>query len=265
MKSVLFILVIIYATYLTLEKYVITGRIFGIRQSSKPSPDPTLEQTPEHPSEKVSDVVGSSRFQMGQSVNNTDYSRQSVASENNNDTFTPERQPFLSEFSLPHPQQSFPQSKNNQGQRTVSPATEREIRSWRQRSMMEHIERDRSINQSHSAAPSENYPERHEVIGHVSFEEQKPRATGVTFGDMEAIHKVLADDQPSSQMQRQARDTFQRLEGTDIERLLRASILGSSNKLQRYMNLYLSRPAPSALNRTTKESILGLFDIEEFV
>jgi len=50
-----------------------------------------------------------------------------------------------------------------------------------------------------------------------------------------------------------------------MERLLRASILGSSEKLKRYMDLYLGQSEGRPLTRKTKESILGIFDIEEYV
>lgn len=264
MKTFMLILLLLYALYLTLEKYVITGRIFGTPKADRPQPslDDSAEQTPPD----TTDVVGLSRFQIGQSVNNGDFSRQdvkpAVQPANNDNIFTGQRQSSRSNSSSP-PQQS--QSKHEQAQSSVTPASQSDMESWR-RTMMDRLERARSISESRTVAPPENLPERDEVLGYVPREPGQPKATGVMFDEMEAIDRVLTGDRPAPQQtQAQARDAFRKLEGTNMERILRASILGSSEKLQRYMNLYLSRPTPRALNRTTKESILGLFDIEEFV
>lgn len=266
MKTFMLIVLLLYAFYLTLEKYVITGRIFGTRQADRPqpSPDDSAQQTPPD----TTDVVGPSRFQIGQSVNNGDYSRPDIKPEvqpaNNDNIFTGQRQPPQSNSSSP---QQFPQSKHEQAQSSLAPDLDGDVQFWK-RQLMERIERAGSISESRTGTPPDpdNLPERDEVIGYVPRDPKRPKATGVMFDEMEAVHRVLEGDQPTPQQtQAQARDTFRRLEGTNMERILRASILGSSEKLQRYMNLYLSRPAPRSMTRTTKESILGLFDIEEFV
>ena len=81
----------------------------------------------------------------------------------------------------------------------------------------------------------------------------------------DAVERSLGSDACTEEQKEQARGAFRRLEGTDMERLLRASILGSSEKLKRYMDLYLGQNEGRPLTRKTKESILGIFDIEEYV
>ena len=95
--------------------------------------------------------------------------------------------------------------------------------------------------------------------------ENPHRATGVSFDDLDAVEQSLGSDDCTEEQKEQARGAFRRLEGTDMERLLRASILGSSEKLKRYMDLYLGQSEGRPLTRKTKESILGIFDIEEYV
>ena len=80
------------------------------------------------------------------------------------------------------------------------------------------------------------------------------------------IEKVITSDSPTETEQEQARRTFQRLEGTNMERILQASILGSSDKLKRYMRLYVDGEEPRLLMMgKDKESILREFDIKEYV
>ena len=69
----------------------------------------------------------------------------------------------------------------------------------------------------------------------------------------------------SEKEKEQARDAFLRLKGTDMERLLRANILGSSQKIKRYMDLYIGQNGGRPLTQKTKETILDIFDIEEYV
>lgn len=54
----------------------------------------------------------------------------------------------------------------------------------------------------------------------------------------------MASDELTEAEQEQARQTFQKLEGTNMERVLQASVLGSSDKLKRYMRLYVDRGEP---------------------
>lgn len=107
-------------------------------------------------------------------------------------------------------------------------------------------------------------PERGQVLGYTEREDLH-RATGVSFDDLDAVERSLGSDACTEGQKEQARGAFRRLEGTDMERLLRASILGSSEKLKRYMDLYLGQNEGRPLTRKTKESILGVFDIEEYV
>lgn len=110
----------------------------------------------------------------------------------------------------------------------------------------------------------DDIPERGQVLGYTERENPQ-RATGVSFDDLDAVEQSLGSDDCTEEQKEQARGAFCRLEGTDMERLLRASILGSSEKLKRYMDLYLGQSEGRPLTRKTKESILGIFDIEEYV
>lgn len=58
------------------------------------------------------------------------------------------------------------------------------------------------------------------------------------------IEKAMASDELTEAEQEQARQTFQKLEGTNMERVLQASVLGSSDKLKRYMRLYVDKGEP---------------------
>lgn len=259
MQTIFLIILILYSSYLTLEKYVVTGRVFGTK---RPKPDQQQEQIDNMPSDQMqSDLIGRSHSGVGQSVTNGDISRQYVSIDDNIDIFTPQMQPPLPRVSSG---QYFPQSNITIVEKHVSP-----------------LSKDDSVSQEDAhkknIGPNHLSEKRDKVDGIESSELRAEeietdsgiegrQARGITFSDMEAIHQVLdGSQQVSSQMQAQVRETFRRLEGTNVERLLRASILGSSEKLQRYMDLYLTAPVVPTSKQKTKESILGLFDIEEFV
>ena len=75
----------------------------------------------------------------------------------------------------------------------------------------------------------------------------------------------MASDELTEAEQEQARQTFQKLEGTNMERVLQASVLGSSDKLKRYMRLYVDRGEPQLLTGKNRDDILREFDITEHV
>jgi hypothetical protein len=77
--------------------------------------------------------------------------------------------------------------------------------------------------------------------------------------------KAMASDELTEAEQEQARQTFQKLEGTNMERVLQASVLGSSDKLKRYMRLYVDRGEPHLLTGKNRDDILREFDIREHV
>ena len=79
------------------------------------------------------------------------------------------------------------------------------------------------------------------------------------------IEKAMASDELTEAEQEQARQTFQKLEGTNMERVLQASVLGSSDKLKRYMRMYVDRGEPHLLTRKNRDDILREFDIREHV
>ena len=60
--------------------------------------------------------------------------------------------------------------------------------------------------------------------------------------------------------------TLERLEGTNVERLLQAGILGSDETLKRYIGLYVdSGREPPLLAGKNRESIIRDFDIMDFI
>lgn len=115
-----------------------------------------------------------------------------------------------------------------------------------------------------SGEEKEEIPERYEITGYVQ-RSNPHRATGVTFDDMDMIEKAMASDELTEAEQEQARQTFQKLEGTNMERVLQASVLGSSDKLKRYMRLYVDRGEPHLLTGKNRDDILREFDITEHV
>ena len=62
------------------------------------------------------------------------------------------------------------------------------------------------------------------------------RARGVTFDDMDLLSRFMTTDHLSEPEQSHARQTLERLEGTDMERILQAGILGSDETLKRTWN-----------------------------
>lgn len=108
-------------------------------------------------------------------------------------------------------------------------------------------------------------PERYEITGYV--ERPDPHcARGVTFDDMDLLSKLMTTDRLSEQEQSHARQTLERLEGTNVERLLQAGILGSDETLKRYMRLYVdSDKEPPLLAGKDRESIIKDFDIMDFI
>lgn len=269
MSTLIIILLFLYSSYLTLEKYVVTGYVFRPRTSRETKPD-TADGHDERPAREVpqeQELIGASHFQAGQSAPPQDYSgqvtRQMVQPTDNGVTFTGRKNLPLSETA------SFDFRPLPGG----SAATPRQN--------LFHIPSDRSFSPSETllphrrehplSAPSEvslygnDIPERDQVLGYAE-RENPHRATGISFDDMEAVEKSLCSDTCTEGQKEQARGAFRRLEGTDMERLLRASILGSSEKLKRYMDLYIGQnDGRRPLTRKTKESILGIFDIEEYV
>ena len=81
-------------------------------------------------------------------------------------------------------------------------------------------------------------PERYEITGYVERPDPH-RARGVTFDDMDSLSRFMTTDHLSEPEQSHARQTLERLEGTDMERILQAGILGSDETLKRYMELYV--------------------------
>lgn len=257
MQTIILIVLILYSSYLTLEKYVVTGRIFGARKRQS---DHLPEQIDAQPSEPMpQDLIGRSCLNIGQSVTNGDILRQPVPIGDNIDIFTLQMQPQLPRVSS---EQYIPQSNFSITEQCLSPVSENGFVSS-QDIEIKNIEADHLFGEQESNEHSGVFIEE---MGPDSETTTGRQAQGITFGDMEALHHVLdGDQQVSPQMQAVVRETFRRLEGTNVERLLRASILGSSEKLQRYMDLYLTAPVVPTSKQRTKESILGLFDIEEFV
>lgn len=105
MQTIILIVLILYSSYLTLEKYVVTGRIFGARKRQS---DHLPEQIDAQSVEPMpQDLIGRSCLNIGQSVTNGDILRQPVPIGDNIDIFTPQMQPQLprvsSEQYIPQP------------------------------------------------------------------------------------------------------------------------------------------------------------------
>lgn len=242
----LFIILFIYASYLSIEKYVHTGSILSWRGKKERRDTPV----PVHPvlTASEAELIGKSRYRMRQSLTIDDNSRQSESSIEKSDTFTPEKEtePVLRVHETLEKNTKFPEV----------PAPFQKLGYP-------------EINYVQEPSPSldeekEEIPERYEIAGYVQ-RSNPHRATGVTFDDMDMIEKVMASDESTETEQEHARETFQKLEGTNMERILQASILGSSDKLKRYMRLYVDRGEPHLLTRKDKDDILREFDITEHV
>ena len=239
----------IYASYLSIEKYVHTGSIFTWR-GRKDRKERRATPVTIHPaaSSSETEIIGKSRYQIRQSLTIDDNSGQPESGIEKSDTFTPEKktEPVL--------RVREPLDKNTKFPEVPAPF---------QKLNYPEIDYMREASPS-SGEEKEEIPERYEITGYVQ-RSNPHRATGVTFDDMDMIEKAMASDELTEAEQEQARQTFQKLEGTNMERVLQASVLGSSDKLKRYMRLYVDRGEPHLLTGKNRDDILREFDIREHV
>ncbi|QTO27143.1 MULTISPECIES: hypothetical protein [unclassified Bacteroides] len=245
----LFIILFIYASYLSIEKYVHTGDIFTWRggKGKKERPAAPAATHPEIPVPEA-EIIGKSRYRMRQSLTMDDNSGQPESGMEKSDTFTPEKktEPVLQVHETLDKHTKFP-----------------EVPAPFQRLNYPEIDYIHETSPS-SGEEKEEIPERYEITGYVQ-RSNPHRATGVTFDDMDMIEKAMSSDGLTETEQEQARQTFQKLEGTNMERVLQASVLGSSDKLKRYMRLYVDKGEPHLLTGKNKDDILREFDITEHV
>lgn len=89
----LFILLFIYASYLSIEKYVHTGGIFTWR-GGKDKKEYRAAPAAIHPETPLSEagIIGKSRYRMRQSLTMDDNSGQAESDIEKSDTFTPEKE-----------------------------------------------------------------------------------------------------------------------------------------------------------------------------
>lgn len=245
----LFIILFIYASYLSIEKYVHTGSIFTWRgrKYKKECPATPAATHPEITASEA-EIIGKSRYQMRQSLTIDDNSGQPESGMEKSDTFTPEKET-----------ESVLRAHETLENNTKFP----EVPAPFQRLNYPEIDYLQEASPS-SGEEKEEIPERYEITGYVQ-RSNPHRATGVTFDDMDMIEKAMVSDELTETEQEQARQTFQKLEGTNMERVLQASVLGSSDKLKRYMRLYVDRGEPHLLTGKNKDDILREFDITEHV
>ena len=245
----LFIILFIYASYLSIEKYVHTGSILTWRgrKYKKECPATPAATHPEITASEA-EIIGKSRYQMRQSLTIDDNSGQPESGMEKSDAFTPEKEtePVLRAHETRENNTKFP-----------------EVPAPFQRLNYPEIDYLQEASPS-SGEEKEEIPERYEITGYVQ-RSNPHRATGVTFDDMDMIEKAMVSDELTETEQEQARQTFQKLEGTNMERVLQASVLGSSDKLKRYMRLYVDRGEPHLLTGKNKDDILREFDITEHV
>lgn len=245
----LFIILFIYASYLSIEKYVYTGSIFTWRgrKYKKECPATPAATHPEITASEA-EIIGKSRYQIRQSLTIDDNSGQPESGMEKSDTFTPEKEtkPVLRAHETLENNTKFP-----------------EVPAPFQKLNYPEIDYLQEASPS-SGEEKEEIPERYEITGYVQ-RSNPHRATGVTFDDMDMIEKAMVSDELTETEQEQARQTFQKLEGTNMERVLQASVLGSSDKLKRYMRLYVDRGEPHLLTGKNKDDILREFDITEHV
>ena len=241
-----FIILFIYASYLSIEKYVCTGSIFSWRGKKERRAEPAAvrEEVPIPEAE----IIGKSRYRMRQSLTMDDNNRQPESGMEKTDTFTPENEtePVLRvhetlEKNTKYPEVPAPFQKLNYPE-------------------IDYLQESSPS----SGEEKEEIPERYEVTGYVQ-RSNPHRPTGVTFDDLDLIEKVMTTDEPAGVDQEQARQTFQRLEGTNMERILQAGILENGDKLKRYMRLYADGGEPHLLTRKDKDDILRDFDISEYM
>lgn len=245
----LLIILFIYASYLSIEKYVHTGSIFTWRGRKDRKECPAVPATiyPEIPVSEA-EIIGKSRYQMRQSLTMDDNSGQPESGIEKSDTFTPgkETEPVLRAHE--------PLDKHTKLPEVPAPF---------QKLNYHGIDFMQETSPS-SGEEKEEIPERYEITGYVQRSNPN-RATGVTFDDMDMIGKVMASDELTETEQEQARQTFRKLEGTNMERILQAGILGNNDKLKRYMHLYVDKGDPPFLTGKDKDDILREFDITEHV
>ena len=214
-----FIILFLYASYLSIEKYVHTGSLLSWRGRRKRVSSPPAENSRDS-GRKETGVVGRSL-----------YSRPDMA-------------------------ETAGQQQDNipDGYRTgsVSPASDSGGYSSETPDPFRQLENG-------------DLPERYEITGYVERPDPH-RARGVTFDDMDTLERIMTTDDPSPAEQSHARETLNRLEGTDVERILQAGILGSNEKLKRYMKLYVdSNEEPALLLRKDRDTIIRDFDIADFI
>lgn len=246
----LFIILFIYASYLSIEKYVHTGGILTWRggknkKERRTAPAPIHSEMPLSGAE----IIGKSRYRMRQSPTMDDNNGQPESGIEKSDTFTPEKEtePVLRRHEPIDMNTKFPEVPAS-FQRLSHPE-------------IDHLQKPSPF----SDEEKEEIPERYEITGYVQ-RSNPHRATGVTFDDLDMIERVMTSDVPTTEAeQEQTRQTFQRLEGTNMERILQAGILGNNDKLKRYMRLYVDKGEPHLLTRKDKDDILRDFDITEHV
>lgn len=117
------------------------------------------------------------------------------------------------------------------------------------------------------AVQLQDVPERYETIAFVE-RENPHKAEGVTFDGLNTVEKILKDEDPLTQPEEElAMETMTRLRGTNMERMLMARIEGSSEKIRRNMDIFLTGRDRIAAGETsgelTDKDILDKFRIEE--
>lgn len=213
-----FILLFLYASYLSIEKYVHTGSLFAWRGKLKEAPSPPVVNG-QYDRCKDTGIIGRSLYNRHDMVE--------VAGEppDSPDECKPESVPAMGGSSGHSPETTDPFKQLESG----------------------------------------DLPERYEITGYVERPDPH-RARGVTFDDMDMLERIMTTDEPSPAEQSRARKTLNRLEGTNVERILQAGILGSNEKLKRYMKLYVdSNEEPALLLRKDRDTIIRDFDITDFI
>lgn len=246
----LFIILLIYASYLSIEKYVHTGSILTWR-GGKDKKECQAAPVAIHPAASLSgtEIIGKSRYQMRQSLTIDDNSGQPEPGMEKSDIFTPEKE------TEPVLRVHEPLDKNTKFPEVPAPF---------QRLNYPETDYVQKTSPFSGEEKKEEIPERYEITGYVQRSDPH-RATGVTFDDLDMIEKVMSSDEPTETEQEQTRQTFQKLESTNMERILQAGILGNNDKLKRYMRLYVDRDEPHLLTRKDKDEILRDFDISEYI
>lgn len=213
-----FILLFLYASYLSVEKYVHTGSVLKWRGGQRPASGPPVKEEPAEPREETFEeaVIGRSRYRLRQfpPMDEVD-----MTGENRTDT-------AMKAGKTPVPGFPDPFGRLEDGE----------------------------------------VPERHEITGYVERPDPH-RARGVTFDDMDLLSRFMTTDRLSEQERSHARQALERLEGTNVERILQAGILGSDERLKRYMRLYVDsdREPPLLAAGKDRESIIRDFDITDFI